>query len=146
MKRVCVIAVVVVILAGVCFAQSPRQVEVVAEVSLTNQTGTVYGTLYTPPQTGVFRVSFMLQCTKGDPVNGQGLFPSIGWTDDNHDELFSPGGPVLDQRPGAPSSFIVIIKAIAGTPISWSVNPVNKNDTSEYEVYIALERIGPKVQ
>jgi hypothetical protein len=137
MKRGCFIAVVLVFLEGVCFAQSPseitpREVEVVAEVGpLTNQTGRVSGTVFTPPQTGMFRVSFYVQCIKGDPINGKDLFPELG--------------PVPDRTGGLPATFSFIIKDNGRQSIEWVVEkpPV---DESVYEVYLALERIGPKVQ
>jgi hypothetical protein len=143
MKRACFVVAIALILAGVCFAQAPRQVEVVAEVALTNQTGTTVGTLYTPEEAGMFRVNFYVQCTKGDP-NGAGLNPMLTWTDDNGKEVvFYPTIP--DGSPGPPASFLSVIKAIAGKPLVWRVT-LGNNDTSKYEVYIALERIGPKVQ
>jgi hypothetical protein len=143
MKKI--IAVVVVVLAGVCFAQSPRQVEVVAEVALTNQTGETTGTLFTPAQTGVFRVTFMVQCTRGNPLNADGLNPELVWTDDNGGERFVPG-TVGDSAAEPPTSFTFVIKDMGGAPIEWGVSPVKPGDDSIYEVYIALERIGPKVQ
>ena len=82
MKKLCVIATVGVILAGVCVAQSPHPVEVVAEVGATNQTGTSGGVLFTPNETGMFRVSLCLQCTQGDAQNGHGLSMTLRWLDD----------------------------------------------------------------
>jgi hypothetical protein len=142
MKKI--IAVVVVVLAGVCFAQSPRQVEVVAEVSLTNQTGTITGTLYTPPQTGVFRVNFMFQCT-GDQQNSGTLQPAFIWTDDNGEEFYELG-QIPCGNIGRPASFIFIIKATAEKPINWFLREGGSQGTSTYDVYMALERIGPTVQ
>jgi hypothetical protein len=144
MKRACFIAVVVVILAGVCLAQSARQVEVVAEVSLTNQTGLTVGTLFTPNQTGMLRVSFYVQCTKGSGLGHSALSPSLSWTDDTGaDSQMFPS--VVDIFAGPPATFVFIVRALAGTPITWSVAPTF-NDTSRYQVYIALEHIGPTVQ
>jgi hypothetical protein len=143
MKRAWFVAVVALVLTGVCFAQSPRQVEVVAEVSLTHQTGTTSGTLYTPEETGMFRVNFYLQCTKGDPGDFQGLTAYVHWTDDNFPEAFHQN--VGDQEETSPSSWNFIIKDLVGQPITWEVS-ANAQDTSKYEVYIALEHIGPKVQ
>lgn len=143
MKRAWFVTVVAM-LAGVCLAQSPRQVEVVTEASRTNQTGTVTGPLFTPNETGMFRVNFYVQCTKGDPVNGQGLGPMLYWKDDNgREQLFL--GSVSDKLAGLPTSYVFIIKASEGQPITWAVNTYPPDD-SEYEVYLALERIGPKVQ
>ena len=144
MKRACFAVLVVVFLAGVCFAQSAHQVEVVAEVSLTNQTGTVGGTLYTPKETGMFRVNFYVQCT-GQGQNAQGLYPMLQFTDDIGPDFDAQLGFAGDGQPQAPSSWTNIIKAKAGTPIIWQVQLLS-GDTSPYEVYIALERIGPKVQ
>jgi hypothetical protein len=140
MKKV--IAVVVVILAGVCFAESPRHVEVVAEVGLTKQTGTATGTLYTPSETGVFRVNFMTQCTSG----GSGTVePRLSWVDDNGGEFYPTSATVPCEDPHTPVSFIFIIKAIAGQPITWTVFGGLQGENI-FEVYIALEQIGPKVQ
>jgi hypothetical protein len=138
MKKI--IAVVVVILAGVCVAQSPRRVEVVAEVNLTNQTGTTRGTLYTPPQTGVFRVNFMIVCTAG---SGD-VLPGFSWTDDNGGEAYQFNTDYAEcGSPHAPMGAVFIIKAIAGTQIDWEAI---WQGGQTYDVYLALERIGPKGQ
>lgn len=60
------ILTLVAVMLLVPFGLAQRQVEVVAEVSRVNQTGTQGGTLFTPSETGVFRVNFMIQCTGGD--------------------------------------------------------------------------------
>jgi hypothetical protein len=135
MKRIFVIAAVV-ILAGVCFGQPTHQVEVVAEVAITNQTGETTGTLYTPAQTGMFRVSFMVQCTTGSPA----VEPRLFWKDDHGIEFTSTD--VSCGNPHLSSAFIVIIKAIAGQPITWVVF----GQAQVYDVYLTLEQIGPKVQ
>jgi hypothetical protein len=141
MKKI--IAVVVVVLAGVCFAQSPREVEVVAEVSLTNQTSDTGGTLFTPSETGVFRVNLMVQCTGNQQPQGT-LDPEFLWADDNGRE-----GSFLSSipcgNPSLPATSIFIIKATPALPIFWEMRAGGRA-TSTYEVYIALERIGPKVQ
>jgi hypothetical protein len=142
MKRI--FAVVAVFLAGTCFAQSARPVEVVAEVSLTNQTGGISGTLFTPAQTGMFRVTMYIQSTGGNPQNGQGIDPQFHWTDDNGLEYQSLPS-VNDGGPQAPFSTVFVIKAISGTSITWGTE-MAPSDDSVYEVYLALERIGPKVQ
>jgi hypothetical protein len=144
MKRACFIAVVVVILAGTCLAQSARQVEVVAEVSLTNQVGPISGTLYTPEATGMFRVNLYLQCTQGDPLNGQGLSMDLRWYDDVGGGSFTFS--ISDsQKSGSAASYAFLIKDRGGVPITWDVRAAPL-DAAVYEVYIALERIGPKVQ
>ena len=135
MKKI--IAVVVVILAGVCVAQSPRQVEVVAEVSLTNQTGETGGTLYTPAQTGVFRVNFMVHCINGSAP----IVPRLFWTDDHAGEAYSTN--VSCGLPHTSPAAVLIIKAIAGQPIGWAVFG---QEGQVYDVYLTLERIGPKTQ
>ena len=142
MKKSILTVLVVVGLGSISLAQ--RQVEVVAEVGMTNQTGTIGGTLYTPKLTGLFRVNFYLQCT-GFGDNPQGLYPVIQFTDDIGSDFDSQLGFADDGQPTAPRSWIDIIKAKAGTPITWQVQ-VLPGDTSPYEVYIALERMGPKVQ
>jgi hypothetical protein len=135
MKKI--IAVVVVMLAGVCFAQSPRQVEVVAEVALTNQTGSTGGTLFIPAQTGRFRVNFMVQCTTG----AQPVGPRLFWTDDHAGEAYSTN--VSCGLPHTSPAAVLIIKAIAGQPIGWAVFG---QEGQVYDVYLTLERIGPKTQ
>jgi hypothetical protein len=144
MKRACFIAVVVVILAGTCLAQLPRQVVVVADVARTNRTGNTGGILFTPTLTGMFRVSFYVQCTRGSNLGGTALSPMLSWTDDiGADSQMFPS--VVDIFAGPPVSSIFIIKAIAGTPVRWSVRPNTTGDNSVYEVYVALEAIGPTV-
>jgi len=142
MKRACFIAAVALVLAGTCFAESPRQVEVVAEVSLTNQTGLLAGTLYTPKATGMFRASLYLQCTQGDPQDVQGITMTLEWFDDVGSERFAFN--IADSEKGAPTSQTFLIKGQAGMPIDWNISVRGSN--AIYEVYLALERIGPKVQ
>jgi hypothetical protein len=142
MKRACYIAVVALVLAGTCFAESARQVELVAEVSLTNQTGLIAGTLYTPKDTGMFRASLYLQCTEGDPQDVQGITMTLEWTDDVGSERFAFN--IADSEKGAPTSQTFLIKGQAGIPIDWNISVRGSN--AIYEVYLALERIGPKVQ
>jgi hypothetical protein len=144
MKRVCFAVLVVVVLTGACLAQSPRQVEVVAEVSLTNLTQDNGGSLFTPAQTGMFRVTMYVQSTGGNPQNAQGIYPQFHWTDDDGLESQSLP-PVNDGGPQAPFSTVFVIKALANTAIIWGTE-MAPLDNSVYEVYIALERIGPKVQ
>jgi len=144
MKRACFIAVIAVVLAGTCFAQSPRQVVVVADVARTNRTGNTGGILFTPTLTGMFRVNFYVQCTSGSGLGGTVLSPNLSWSDDigTETQVF-PG--VGDTSSGPPATFVFIVKALAGTPIAWNVEP-SFNDKSRYEVYLALEAIGPTVQ
>jgi hypothetical protein len=142
MKRACFIAVVLVILAGTCLAQLPRQVVVVADVARTNRTGNTGGILFTPTFTGMFRVSFYVQCTRGSGIQSA-LQSAVIWTDANGEEFEVLN--VQDTAPEPPVSSIFIIKAIAGTPVRWLVQPNTTGDNSVYEVYLALEAIGPTV-
>lgn len=131
-------AFVLIVFALPVLAQ--RQVEVVADVGLTNQVnGISQRTLYTPNQTGMFRVTVYLQCTKGDP-QGMGMNPVVLWTDDNGEETFIPGGPVEDKTPGPGVTFSFVIKDLAGIPIQWEL--VKDDNRAVYEIYLAVERIG----
>ena len=116
--------------------------EIVAGIRLTGQTGSIGGTLFTPTNTGLFRVNFYVQSTGGDPSTGQGIFPSFNWTDDNGPD-YQPLPLVADGGPQQPFSTVFIIKAVAGQPITWATG-LNPTDNSVYEVYFTLERIGPK--
>jgi hypothetical protein len=92
----------------------------------------------------MFRVNYYVQCTKGGNQDQNGLFPSLNWKDDNGYEAFEP--PVIpDSHTGPPTSYVLIIKSLGGKPIEWQVT-TEQGDTAVYEVYLALERIGPQGQ
>lgn len=143
MKKSILTLLTVILLGSISLAQ--RQVEVVAEVGLTNQTGTMSRTLFTPATSGVFRVNFMIQCTGGDIQNSSALVPTLDWVDGNGPEFYPGFFGVPDGAPMPPYSFVFIIKAKGGRPIVWGIQE-QPQDTSTYNVYLALERIGPKVQ
>lgn len=133
------ILTLVAVMLLVPFGLAQRQVEVVAEVSRVNQTGTQGATLFTPSQTGVFRLTVMVQCTRGG--NGNGITPILSWTDDNKGES-TRFGQVPNQAAGPPYTFTFVFKAIAQTPINWVVQTDNSSD---YEFYFVLEKLGPRV-
>lgn len=130
------------VLVAVSFGQRP--IEAVAVVSLTNQTGTTQGTLYTPQETGLFRVTLMLQCTGGPGQQMSDLNPYFTFVDDNGPEFYFPGTG-QDGQPLPPQSWSFVIKLIGGNPLIWNVQ-LAANDTSTYETYILLEKIETKTQ
>ncbi len=140
MKKAVSIIFTMCLFASLAIAQ--RQTEVIAEVALTNQSGTIGGTLYTPVSTELFRVTIMLQCTRGNGQASQ-LFPIFTFTDDNGPEFFEFNS-VQDGQPYPPITSTGIFKIIGGSPLNWEVQAL-PGDTSEYEVYIVLERIAPKI-
>jgi hypothetical protein len=119
-------------------------IEAIAVVSLTNQTGTTQGTLYTPQETGLFRVTMMLQSTGGPGGQISGLNPYFTFVDDNGPEFY-PAGTGQDGQALPPQTWSFVFKLKGGNPLIWNVQ-LAANDTSTYETYIVLEKIGTRMQ
>jgi hypothetical protein len=126
---------------------------IVARLSLTNQTQQISTTtLFTPPVTGLYRVSVYFAMTKN--VNSQEEWlTSLYFTDDGGFESMSGDTAVARLNdfstsippvawavthsgdPVAPVTF----RAIAGTPVSYSVGGPATGDT--YDLFIVAERL-----
>ena len=136
MRNAILIAVAMLMFINVGFTQ--RDMRVLADVSLTSQTGNNSGTLYTPTSTGFFRITFYVRCKGGVqncPILSQGS-AALTYTADGD------GGSIGIPMPSQ-SGWIGMIKADANTPIHWVLFSF-PGDTSVYDLYILAEQPGPQ--
>jgi hypothetical protein len=125
---------------------------IVAKISLTNQTQQIpTTTLFTPTTSGLYRVSIYFSMTK--PVTQLEWDTSLYFTDEAGAENMTGGASVARLNyslnaipptawatttsgdPVAPVTF----RAIAGTPVSYSVSGPASGDT--YELFLVAERL-----
>lgn len=122
---------------------------IVAKGALPNQTATITTTLYTPTQTGLYRLTVYATITKADPNSQSYWYYNLAWTDDGGSES---EGSIVYQNVIAPRQFIyeglftqggaiVPFQAKAGTPITHSMLQGGPPDNSAYSLYYTLERL-----
>jgi hypothetical protein len=128
---------------------------VVATTTVINQTTAIpTTTIFTPQHTGLYRISsYMATTTPGTLDSGYWVL-WLGWTDEAGAEIMAPlelRGVVVapydygftpsigdaNAFPGGGSSFVV--RAIAGTPVTYAVTNGGTNGT--YEVFLVVERL-----
>jgi hypothetical protein len=157
-KSVCVM---VILLAAFAFMSGSRSADaspttpispaIVARGKLLNQTAPIPATtIFTPTQTGLYRLSVYATITRADPSSQSDWLYSFGWTDDS--------GPVVesDFLYGYPTNVgqffsynnsesfggaALPFEAKAGTPITYSMAQQNGPDNSAYSLYYTLERL-----
>src|SRR5258708_639020 len=128
---------------------------VVATVKVTNQTAAIpTTTIYRPRQSGLYRISSYIATTTPGNLDGGYWNLWLGWTDDAGAETmaplelrgvvtppnaygYTPSTGDLNAFPGGGSSFV--IRAVAGTPVTYAVTNTGTNGT--YEVVLAVERL-----
>jgi hypothetical protein len=133
--------------AGVFFG--PR---VVAKVSLKSGMPVAPTTIFTPPQTGMYRVSsYMTMTTASSDLTGfWGL--GFGWTDDaGVEEVFLMGAQDNRTPPwawgnlasgnGAPPVGPFSFEAVGGTPVTYWVTPPSDTNGGTYELFLVVERL-----
>jgi hypothetical protein len=131
---------------------------VVAKVSLPNQTAAIpTTTIYTPTQTGQYRLSVYATVVAFNTQSGGLLAFNLGWTDDSgpqainsllvgNTETLSPGQFVqslgMNNYPGwALGGPVTTFEAIAGQPITFSVTDDIVSGSVTYSLYYTLERL-----
>jgi len=135
--------------------QTPTVVSpaIVAKGKLLKQTNTIpTTTLYTPKQTGLFRLSIYGVLLTGNGYGGT-WFVNVGWTDDFGPEAVNSliGGTVFyygqfDQLNLLPAGSplggpVLTFEAIVGQPITYSVTSNVNMGGSSYSIYYVLERL-----
>ena len=127
--------------------------EIVARVALQNQTMPIASTpVYTPTVTGLYRISAYMNGPQASTNNQWDL--NLQWTDQiGLEETIiaflqrtSANGPPLAyafspnvayaQPPG-----IVVVQAVAGQPITYSVDPTQGSLGGIYSLYFVVERL-----
>jgi hypothetical protein len=123
--------------------------QIVAKGKLPNQTAPIpTTTIFTPVQTGLYRLSVYATISSADPNSKAYWDYSYSWTDDagvQSQRGFLIGTSLilgqfafLDVNLGAPS---MPFEAKAGTPITHNMTQYNGPDNSAYSLYYTLERL-----
>jgi hypothetical protein len=131
---------------------APISPPIVAHGKLTNQTSTIPTiTIFTPAQTGLYRLSIYATISKPDPGSGSDWIVNVGYTDDSGQG--QPLGDLLYAYNAYPGEFsiqnfiegtggpTVTLEAEGGTPITYSVTENGPPDNSAYSLYYTLERL-----
>src|SRR6266446_3652604 len=149
------LCIAVVLLAGFAFTFGSRSADasptrpigpaIVAHGKLPNQTAPIpTTTIFTPTQTGLYRMSVYATIVKADPDSGSSWGYGYYWTDDAGTEttggILAGYGSSLGQfyyenffsNVGGPSS---VFEAKAGTPITYNVYQQGPSDNSVYSLY-----------
>lgn len=120
---------------------SPR---VVAQISRTGQTANIpQRTLFTPQKDGLFRLSVYVINTTVLGNNGVSLH--LFYTDDGgleHQQFSFGGGAGVGCREQATCAWTTVLRAKAGTPITWEAEICSACDLT-YEVFGTLEKLQP---
>jgi hypothetical protein len=129
---------------GFSQAQSPQvSPRVVAQFSLTGQTGNIpQKTLFTPQKDGLFRFSVYVINTA---AHEGGTILYLSYTDDaglERQQVGFGGGAGVGCREGGFCSWVTILRANAGTPITWNTVICSECDLT-YEVFGTLEKLQP---
>src|SRR5271170_8035833 len=123
---------------------------IVASGSLTHHNGTFEVPMYTPNESGVFRVSVYATLTQSDPNSSSSWAYTLGWTDaagpGQGAFLFNQPGnrngtflPSFAQEPlGGPST---VIQAKANTPITHNTDQFGGPDNSAYILCYVVEQL-----
>jgi hypothetical protein len=130
-------------------AVTPVSPPIVAKGKLLNQTAPIpTTTIFTPTQTGLYRLSVYGTITIST-CSGSFWSFNPGWTDDSgvlsteNQILFSNGdclGPFNWSSIGT-IGLTMVIEAKAGTAITYNVTQNGSPDGSAYSIYYALERL-----
>jgi hypothetical protein len=123
---------------------------ILARVSLTNQTAVIpTTTIFTPAQSGVYRVSTYLAQTANLQTGLGTWYLEFNWTDEAGAEQATPIFVV--DRQAAPQAYgstqagdlvnNFTFRAIAGQPVSYSVTDLGSGAAGTYELFIVLERL-----
>lgn len=156
------VPVIVGLFISLAHAQQPVNPIVLARnVEFTNQTASINTVLFTPKETGTFRISTYLELTQLSPIGIQ-VYVGLSWQDesltaqatvvvinaigsaysqDNY-EAFNTSNP--DRNVSA--SGVLVIRAIAGSSVSLTTNTYPNpypSGAPPYSMYITVERLSP---
>ena len=155
-KILCVAALLVGLLAltGRSSSAAPAPFTspmIVAKGKLLNQTAPITTTtIFTPTQTGVYRLSVYATLTQTG-LNSQSAWSyNLGWTDDAGTQ--SEGALLYCYGSNAPGQFsyenffpqggvVLPFEAKAGMPVTYAVSQIGPPDNSAYSLYYTLERL-----
>ena len=125
---------------------------IVAKGKFVNQTAPIpTTTIFTPPQTGLYRLSVYATLTKSDPASLSSWSYGVNWTDDTGAQQY--GGGVQFAAGNSPTGQFtfenffdnggptVVFEAKAQTPITSTMTQIGPPDNSAYSLYYTLERL-----
>lgn len=154
-KTVCVIAVLILATLAFTFGStSPNGLttpQIVASGKMLNQTTAFSKTLYTPGESGVYRLSAYATLTTAQSVTSNTWwYYSVLWTDASgttagaYEMLYTTGdqyvGPFLTSA-NTTGGTSVTFQANKGMPITQQTTLEGTPDGSAYSVYYTLERL-----
>jgi hypothetical protein len=125
---------------------------IVARGKVLNQTAPIpTTTIFTPTQSGLYRLSVYGTITQGSGAGTSFWIYSPAWIDDSGLLQNSANGILESNNDGAGSFLLtnsgfslgatITLEAKAGTPITYSVTQVGPPDNSAYSLYYTLERL-----
>jgi hypothetical protein len=128
------------------------QPQIVAKGKLPNQTAPIpTTTIFTPTQTGLYRLSIYATISKADPSSGSGWIYNLQYTDDSGPQILYQFLWGYNNVPGQFTVYsqlfqdfagpTITFEAKAGTPVSHSLTLSGPPDNSAYSLYYTLERL-----
>lgn len=115
---------------------SPKIVATFERLGLTN--GMKQVTIYTPPQWGTFRISVVMVLTAPAGTTGEFWYGYLQFVNAAGVNVYSVALPSKTLG----SAFGELpVRAKAGTPIKFSVQPAGDNSGSKYNVWIVVEQL-----
>ncbi len=151
---VAVLLLVTLVLAGSQSTAVPAATfnspQIVAKGKLSNQTTPFpTTTIFTPTQTGMYRLSVYATISTSDPNSHTAWIYNLGWTDDAGAQsegglLYGNGATSGQFQYGsfqALGGTVLPFEAKAGTPITHSMSQSGPPDSSAYTLYYTLERL-----
>ncbi len=131
---------VVLGLASVSYGQAATGLpRVVATFKRTNQAGPIsMQTIFTPPDTGIYRITVVIVVTAGNGQQGSDWEPTFEWEDENGDENYLIPIPTQSTTEGSSS---LSIHDLRGKPIKGGVVSSGDTSGSKYDVFVVVEQI-----
>jgi hypothetical protein len=111
---------------------------IVATASLTGQSGPLpLTTVYTPPASGMFRVSTYLSVSKTRNVTPTWIL-TFGWTDDNGPRNTTTSATQNGSNANAATA---VIQSVGGQPLAYSTRLQGEDGETTYNVFIVVEQL-----
>ena len=148
MKTRILVVLASLLLTAMCFGQSapkgsgqnPGFPRVVARLNLHNRTKAIGPEiLYTPTQSGVFRITGIMVCTIANGSEVAAWNGSVSWTN----ELGANSIPFFGAGTRAPNTEYGswVINATANSPITLQITAFDDTSNTQYNAYIILEQL-----
>jgi hypothetical protein len=111
---------------------------IVASASLTGQTAPVpLTTIYTPPASGLFRVSTYLSVTRTRSVTPTWIL-TLGWTDDNGPRSTTTSAT---QNGANANAATAVIQAVGGQPVAYRTGLQGEAGETTYNLFVVVEQL-----